>query len=68
MTPKENGLPVILINDGRLMEQNLNSRGYDHQWLEKQLRTHGAKELREVYLLTVDERGQVYFAPKEETK
>ncbi len=68
MTPQENGLPLILINDGRVMEQNLQSRGYDRKWLEKQLRTHGAKEPGEVYLLTADERGQVYFAPKEERK
>ena len=68
MTPQENGLPLILINDGRVMEQNLQSRGYDRKWLEKQLRTQGAQEPGEVSLLTADERGQVYFAPKEERK
>lgn len=68
LTPKENGLPIVLINNGRVMEQNMKSRGYDNKWLEKQLRTHGAKEPEEVYLLTADERGQVYFAPKEGKK
>lgn len=68
LTPKENGLPIVLINNGRVMEQNMKSRGYDNKWLEKQLRTHGAKEPEEVYLLTADEQGQVYFAPKEGKK
>ena len=68
LTPKENGLPIVLINNGRVMEQNMKSRGYDDKWLEKQLRTHGAKDPGEVYLLTADEQGQVYFAPKEGKK
>lgn len=65
MTLQENGLPIVLINDGRVLEKNLQTRGYDRKWLEKQLRKHGARDPEEVYLLTADERGQVYFAPKE---
>ena len=30
--------------------------------------TGGGRRLEKVYLLTADERGQVYFAPKEERK
>lgn len=61
----EGGLPLVIINDGRVLEHNLKLRGYDEAWLAKQLTAHGAKKPGEVYLLTADEDGRVYFAAKE---
>lgn len=63
--PEEQGLPIILINDGRIMDNNLKSRGLDRAWLSKQLQAHSAKRPEEVYLLTVDELGRVYYLAKE---
>ena len=68
LAPQEAGLPLVLINDGRVLEHNLKLRGYDETWLEKQLKAHKVKRPDQVYLLTADELGRVYFAPKEETK
>ena len=65
ITVQEAGLPLIIINDGRVLEHNLKLRGYNNSWLEKQLKAKGAKSPKEVYLLSVDEAGQIYFAPKE---
>lgn len=65
VTVEEAGLPMVLINDGRVLEHNLKTRGYDRAWLNKQLKSHGAKKPEEVYLLTADEQGRVYFAHKE---
>ncbi len=64
--PEEAGLPLVIINDGRVLDHNLKTRGYDRAWLDKQLKVHGAKTHEEVYLLTADEQGRVYFAAKEE--
>ena len=61
----DSGLPMVVINDGRLLEKNLKKRGFDQVWLEKRLAEHGARSVQEVYLLSVDEQGQVYFVPKE---
>ena len=68
LAPQEAGLPLVLINDGRVLEHNLKLRGYDETWLEKQLKAHKVKCPEQVYLLTADELGRVYFAPKEEPK
>lgn len=68
LTPEENGLPIVIINDGRILDHNLKTRGYDMNWLEKQLQSHGVKKASEVYLLTADEMGRIYFARKEETQ
>ena len=65
LSPTEGGLPVILVNDGRVLEANLKHNGYDHTWLLKEIKKHGAKKPEEVYLLTVDEQGKVFYAPKE---
>ena len=65
LTPQETGLPAVLISDGRLLEHNLKARGYEENWLHKQLIDHGVKRVDQVFLLTVDEAGTVYFAPKE---
>ena len=59
------GLPVILINDGRLIKHNLTGRGLDQNWLKKQLSAHHIKQYQDVFLLTIDENDQVYFVPKE---
>ena len=63
--PQETGLPLVLISDGRLLEHNLKARGYEGTWLNKQLQANGVKRVDQVFLLTVDEGGSVYFAAKE---
>lgn len=65
---EEGGLPIVIINDGRILDHNLKTRGYDRAWLENQLQRHGAKKSEDVYLLTADEMGRVYFAMKEAVK
>lgn len=61
----EPGLPVVLINDGRLMSRALHRRGLDETWLDKQLKEHHIKHVRDVFLLTVDETNKVCVIEKE---
>ena len=63
--PKEPGLPLVIINDGRVLEHNLRQRGLDDIWLDRQLKAHHVKRSQDVFLLTVDEQNQVYLAEKE---
>ena len=65
LTPQEPGLPMVLINDGRVITRTLHSRGLDEEWLEKQLRQHDVTRTEDVFLLTVDETNTVYLAKKE---
>lgn len=59
------GLPTVLIIDGRLMAANLRRKGYDKKWLEKTLREQKASGIKEIFLLTVDDGGEVYAIKKE---
>lgn len=73
MTPKVMGaevsddvtLPVLLINDGHVMSENLRQSGYNETWLTKQLQERRLASPREVFLLTVDETGSVTCVAKE---
>ncbi len=61
----DNGLPVSVILEGRVMRENMRLLGKDDKWLESQLRKHGVHSPREVYLLSVDGSGNIFYAKKE---
>ena len=67
LKPREGGLPITIISDGRVIRRNLRARHLSQSWLDQELASRGIKDPREVFLLTVDEGGKVYFSPKEET-
>ncbi len=58
-------LPIILINDGRILRKNLTACGKDEQWLLQTLRKEKLSSPKEVFLLTVDERQQITCVKKE---
>lgn len=58
-------LPRIIINDGRLLHQNLRAAGREEKWLRDQLRRAGATDTKDIFLLTVDEAGTVVCILKE---
>ena len=57
-------LPVTIVSDGHLLENNLRVAKKDGAWLHRVLQERSAT-LEGTYLLTVDEKGQVYYIPKE---
>ena len=61
------GLPVVAINDGRILDRNLRSRGLNRVWLDRQLEAHKIKSAADVFLLTVDGQNQIYLARKDVT-
>ena len=63
---REAGLPLILISDGHILEQNLRRSGHDMPWLARQLRRHNCPSPADVFLMTVDEAGAVYFSPRQD--
>lgn len=62
----QTGVCFTLIADGHLFHSNLKKSGHNDAWLEKVLKANGAKDARDVLLLTVDERGSIYFQSKKE--
>ena len=57
-------LPFILISDGKLNDVNLKKAGFDMKWLSKQLKNHGADNVKDVFYMTWYE-GKSYVQLKE---
>lgn len=64
VTAKEQYLPIVLIEDGRLFEENLQKAGKSRQWVEDTLHAHGAEQ-NNTLLLTVDGSGKTNWIGKE---
>ena len=60
-------LPILVINDGHVMEDNLLASGHDKEWLDQQLTQRRLNSHRQVFRMTVDEENTVICVTKEET-
>ncbi len=58
----EAGLPVLLINEGRVIKENLRKLGYNREWLEGELQKYGVLNVKDVYVATLDGTGQLYYS------
>ena len=72
-TPKQLGKPVkddvsipnILVNDGRILHHNLTYAGLTLPWLAGQLKAHGYRDARDVFLFSIDEKGSILCIGKD---
>ena len=64
ITPRKQYLPLTIVSDGALLQENLKKAGKDEAWLQKVLRQHDA-QIRDTWLLTVDGTDRVLFYRKE---
>lgn len=55
----------MLVNDGKIIDKNLEAMGYDRKWLIGELNKFGAMDIKEVYLATIDGAGKVYCSLSE---
>lgn len=56
------GLPTLLINDGKLVEENLAKLGYDKEWLKNELLKKGVSNIQDVYAAMLDHSGELYYS------
>lgn len=61
-------LPTVIINDGRLLRGNLRQTGHDEAWLQAQLSENGVNAPSQVFLLSIDERGEIICIVKDRAK
>lgn len=61
---RENAMPMVVVEDGRLLEENLVKSGKTRQWVLETLAGHGSN-LQSTLILTVDATGKSLFIGKE---
>ena len=59
-------LPVLLINDGRLLRDNMKKMDVDDAWLRQQLKREHLTDPSQVFLLSLDQGGNVICQAKED--
>ncbi|WP_227936063.1 DUF421 domain-containing protein [Alkalihalobacillus deserti] len=57
------GYTSVLIEDGRIIEANVEKFG-SLDWLREQIQTKGFANPKEIFVMTIDESGQIYVSPK----
>lgn len=60
----ENSLFIILISDGKLVEENMKLAKIDEDFLLKQINKAGEKKFKDILVLTLDNDGNIYVQPK----
>ncbi len=72
---KELDIPVrdpgyyhIIINNGKLMQDNLKKSGKDLDWLMSELQEQGVSDPSKVFLLSLNDEGGIFYAAMENVK
>ena len=64
LAPKDIGLPLVVISDGRLVERSLSLLQLDRKNIESRLKNKGLTP-NEVFLMTLDDCGNTFIQTKE---
>ena len=61
---RKTSLPVLIVGEGKVVRKNLSLIGKDEEWLKKVIKSNGAKNNKQVGVMTVDGNGKVYLQKK----
>lgn len=65
---RRDGLPCTVIADGELNEKELMRSGKSRKWLDDKLRKNGIKNIKEVFMASVDAEGELFLQKKDKGK
>lgn len=68
ITAESPGYAHIIINEGRILTNNLKLLGRDENWLTKELKSLNMPSAQDIYLFTLSDNGNIYCQPKEKSK
>ncbi|OPA80374.1 hypothetical protein BVG16_06475 [Paenibacillus selenitireducens] len=58
-------LPLPLIMDGKVQDENLEKISKTRFWLKNQIQAKGASDFKEIFFCTIDHKGQLFIDHKE---
>ncbi|KIL41043.1 membrane protein [Gordoniibacillus kamchatkensis] len=58
------GLPLPLIMDGKVQDDNLKKLGKTRFWLKNEIQAKGVREFKDVFFCSIDHRGRVFLDKK----
>ncbi|WP_223260604.1 DUF421 domain-containing protein [Paenibacillus ihbetae] len=60
------GMPIPLIMDGKVQDENLKLIEKNRPWLQGEIRTYGFNDFEDVFLCSIDHKGRIYVDGKEQ--
>ena len=60
----QNSLPINIIMDGKIMDNNLKISGIESNFIDKYMEQANIKKVSDVLLMTVDKNGEIYIQAK----
>ncbi|MBP1761347.1 MAG: hypothetical protein H6Q64_889 [Firmicutes bacterium] len=66
--PPQEGLPISLIIDGYIIEQNLKLKNLSLDWLKNELGMHGIKDYHQVLFACLDSEGKFFYQIRESAR
>lgn len=64
LTPEQSALNYVLVNDGKVMEENLNELKLTQNFLQKLMKSQKTKSVSDILVLTINSNGNVYYQEK----
>jgi uncharacterized membrane protein YcaP (DUF421 family) len=62
------GLPYVLVMDGKIQKENLQKAKKTENWLEKELKKQNITKMSEVLLVSLDSSNSLYIQKKQDPK
>jgi len=60
------GMPIPLIMDGKVQDENLKLIDKNRPWLQDEIRKYGFNDFEDVFLCSIDHKGRIYLDGKEQ--
>ena len=57
---EKSALPIMLVCDGHLIKENMETAKVDNEFLQENIKKYGAKKIKEILLATIDNNGKFY--------
>ena len=64
LSPEQSALNYVLINDGKIMAENLDELNLSQNFLQKIMKSQKTKSISDVLVLTINSNGNVYYQEK----
>ncbi len=64
LAPEQSALNYVLVNDGKVMEENLNELKLTQNFLQKLMKSQKTKSVSDILVLTINSNGNVYYQEK----
>lgn len=68
ISPRDVGYPVILISCGKVLDDNLTLCRKDQSWLDAELKLRKVSSPKDVYIMTLNSAGEIYFSRREKKR